>query len=128
MLDGALPARGFDSPVRRGARINERELVTVRMALESFRPFLTERDTRLLIKSDSTVSVGLSNSKSGRGCQDSTCSIVIYSAWLTDVCHGAGSNRDPTFTISDCGSVFHYQYSTRHTLRCSWRLLWSRVL
>jgi len=66
VLDGALPARGFHSPVRRGAHINELELVTVRMALESFRQFLTERDTWLLIKSDSTVTVGVMNSLSSK--------------------------------------------------------------
>lgn len=62
--DGALPARGFHAPTRRFAHINELELATVRLALESFRHFLTERDASLLTKSDSTVAVGAINSMS----------------------------------------------------------------
>lgn len=66
VLDGAVPARGFHSPRLRGTHINLLELTTVRLALESFRQFLTRRDTWLLIKSDSTVTVGALNALSSR--------------------------------------------------------------
>lgn len=56
--DGAFLARGFHSPRLRGTHINLLDLATVRLALESFRQFLTRRDAWLLIKSDSTVTVG----------------------------------------------------------------------
>lgn len=61
VLDNAMPARGFHAPVYRGAHINLLELVTVRLGLESFRRFLSRRDTWLLLKSDSTVTVGAVN-------------------------------------------------------------------
>lgn len=66
VLDGVLPARGFHAPERKGAHINVLELVTVRLALESFLRFLTQRDTWLLLKSDSTVTVGAVNALSSR--------------------------------------------------------------
>ena len=66
VLDGAVPARGFHAPQSVGSHINLLELSTVRLALESFRGFLTERDTWLLLKSDSTVTVGAVNSMSSR--------------------------------------------------------------
>lgn len=62
VFDKTLPARGLHAPTHRGAHINLLELVTVRLGLQSFRRFLSRRDTWMLLKSNSTVTVGVVNS------------------------------------------------------------------
>jgi len=66
VLDGALSARGFHVPRLRRAHINLLELATVRLARNSFRRFVTRRDTWVLLKSDSTVTVGAINALASR--------------------------------------------------------------
>lgn len=66
VLDNTLPARGFHALAHRVAHINLLELVTVRLGLQSFRRFLSRRDTWLLLKSDSTVTVGAVNSMASK--------------------------------------------------------------
>lgn len=66
MLDNALPARGFHAPAYKGAHMNLLEMVTVRLGLQSFRRFLSRRDTWLLLNSDSTVTVGAVSAMASR--------------------------------------------------------------
>lgn len=85
VLDNTLPTRGFHAPVRRGAHINLLELVTVRLGLQSFQQFLSRRDTWLLLKSDSTVTVGAVNSMASR-----SPAIMAELRNLHSLCHAWG--------------------------------------
>lgn len=66
VLDNAMPARELHVPPYRGAHINLLELVTVRLGLQSSRRFQSLRYTWLLLKSDSTVTMGAVNAMSSK--------------------------------------------------------------
>lgn len=66
VLDRVVPARGFHAPRLRRAQINVLELATVRLALESLVGFLKSRESWVLVKSDTAVTVGAVNAMASR--------------------------------------------------------------
>lgn len=85
VLDGVLPARGFHEPRRRNQHINVLELATVYLGLQSFRRFLTRRDTWILLKSDSMVTVGAVNAMASK-----SPAIMAELRRLHALCHSWG--------------------------------------